>query len=347
MKFALNKKLAVYLAALLLIFVIVHVPPEKEPVQYVDRSSGDLVTARIPGERWLLWLYDNPAGEMTLDAVVKRKFVSEWYGRQMDKPSSVKKIRPFVREYRIDLSICRDTVFTSFNDFFTRRLKPSARPVDQDPLALVSPADGKLLAYSDVSAQDFIVKGYRFDLRSFLQDTSLAGEFAGGSMIVVRLAPVDYHRFHFPVDGTILYEKNVEGTYYSVNPIALRKRVRLLCENKRSYTVMDADHFGKMIMAEVGATMVGSIIQTDRGPRVTRGEEKGYFKFGGSTVILIFRKGAVRIDDDLLLNTSNHLETEVKMGEHIGEALPASAGAAATETPSAETAETTEAAAAA
>ncbi len=343
MKLVLNKRLAAYLAVLLLIFVVTYVPPEKEPVQYVDRASGDLITEQIPGERWLLWLYDNPAGELTLNALVKRKFVSELYGRRMDKPGSVKKIRPFVREYHIDLSICRDTLFDSFNDFFTRRLKPSARPVDPDPMVLVSPADGKLLAYQDLSGEDFIVKGYRFDLLSFLQDTSLAHEFAGGSMVVVRLAPVDYHRFHFPADGTILYEKKLDGTYYSVNPLALRKKVELLCENERSYTVMDADRFGKMIMAEVGATLVGSIIQTCMGPRVVKGEEKGYFKFGGSSVILFFRRGTVRIDDDLLLNTSNHLETAVKMGEHIGVALPAAAGTTSSETSSAKATKTAEA----
>jgi phosphatidylserine decarboxylase len=316
-------------------------------VQYVDRNSGDLVTEQIPGKRWLLWLYDNPAGELTLDAVVKRKFVSELYGRKMDKPGSVKKIRPFVREYHIDLSECRDTLFTSFNDFFTRRLKASVRPVDPDPSVLVSPADGKLLAYNDLAGQDFIVKGYRFNVYEFLRDSSLAKEFADGSMIIVRLAPVDYHRFHFPVDGTLLYEKKVKGTYYSVNPLALRRKVKLLCENERSYTVISSDLFGKMVMAEVGATMVGSIVQTSRGPQVVKGEEKGYFKFGGSTVILLFRKEAVRIDPDLLLNTVNDLETAVKMGEHIGVALPAATGTTATKAPAAKTSKPTKAATAA
>jgi len=347
MKRGINKRLALYLGAVFLVLVVTYVPGNREPVEVVDRSTGELMKEKVPGERWLLWLYGNPAGELTLNALVKRKFASEIYGRMMDRPKSVKKVRPFVREYGIDLSICRDTLFTTFNDFFTRQLKPSARPVDPDPSVLVSPADGRLLAYSNIARQDFVVKGYRFDLAGFLHDSLLAGEFEGGSMIIVRLAPVDYHRFHFPVDGTVLYEKNIQGTYYSVNPLALRKKVELLCENERDYTVIRSERFGRMIMAEVGATMVGSIIQTGQGPRVVKGEEKGFFRFGGSTVILFFRKGVVEIDQDLLINTSNHLETIVKMGEHIGRALPAAAGAATSETPAAETSETSKAAAAA
>ncbi len=341
-----HKRLLYYLLAVLLVLVIVRVPRHEAPVQYVDRQSGDVLTEKIPGERWLLWLYDNPAGELTLNALVKRKIVSELYGRMMDRPSSVKKIGPFIREYDIDMSQFRDTAYGSFNDFFTRRLRPGVRPVDPDPEVLVSPADGRALAYRNVSNDDFLVKGYRFDLLSFFRDTALARLFEHGSMIIVRLAPVDYHRFHYPVDGRVVEEKKMAGSYYSVNPLALRRRVELLCENERSYTVIDSDHFGKMVMAEVGATMVGSIVQTHRGPRVVRGEEKGFFRFGGSTVILFFQPGRLRIDDDLLLNTSNHLETAVHMGEHLGRALPAAAGATSAEAAPAETAKASEAAAA-
>ncbi len=335
-----NKRLMFYLAGVLLLLVVVHVPRDEAPVQYVDRHSGQLVTEKIPGERWLLWLYDNPAGELTLNALVKRKFVSEIYGRMMDRPSSVKKIAPFVREYDIDMSQFRDTVYGSFNDFFMRRLRADARRIDPDPAVLVSPADGKVLAYRDVTGEDFLIKGNRFDLPAFLGDTALARMFAHGSMFIIRLAPVDYHRFHYPVDGKVLYEKRIDGSYYSVNPLALRRRVRLLCENERGYTVIESDRFGRMVMAEVGATMVGSIVQTHRGPRVVKGEEKGFFRFGGSTVVLLLQPGRILIDEDLLVNTANGLETAVRMGERLGRALPAAAGAAAAETAAAEAAKT-------
>ncbi len=314
-----NKRLVHLFAVALLLVVIVYVPRQREPVAYVDRQSGDLVTEKIPGEKWLLWLYDNPAGRLTLEALVKRKIVSAMYGRMMDSPRSARKIKPFIRDYNIDLSICQKQDFRTFNDFFTRKLKPEDRPVDRDSGVVVSPDDGRLMAYQDLNDQDFIIKGMRFDVAAFLQDTLLARKFRHGSLIVVRLAPVDYHRFHFPVDGTVILRKPIEGTYYSVNPLALRKKVRLLCENKRDYTIISSSGlFGTVVMAEVGATMVGSIIQTFQGDKVVRGEEKGYFKFGGSAVVLMFEKGTVVIDRDLLINTSNHLETYIHMGERIG-----------------------------
>lgn len=313
-----NKRLVHLFAVVLLLVVIVYVPRQREPIEYVDRQSGDLVTEKIPGEKWLLWLYDNPAGQLTLEALVKRKIVSTIYGRMMDSPRSARKIGPFVREYNIDLSICQTHDFRTFNDFFTRKLKPEDRPVDRDSGVVVSPDDGRLLAYQDMNDQDFIIKGMRFDIATFLQDTLLARKFKHGSLIVIRLSPSDYHRFHFPVDGTVVLEKPIKGTYYSVNPLALRKKAGLLCENKRDYTIIYSGLFGTVVMAEVGATLVGSIIQTFQGASVVRGEEKGYFKFGGSTVVLLFEQGTIIIDRDLLINTSNHLETYVHMGERIG-----------------------------
>ncbi|HHJ09442.1 MAG TPA: phosphatidylserine decarboxylase [Bacteroidetes bacterium] len=303
---------------MVLLAAIVYTPRRYEPVQYVDRQNGNLVTEQIPGEKWLLWLYGNPVGELTLEALAKRKFVSELYGRIMDSPRSKKKIAPFIREYHIDTSICQKKDYKTFNDFFTRRLKPAARPVDRDSLVIVSPADGKLMAYPYLDKQDFIIKGIRFNLYSFLRDSSLARKYDNGSMVMIRLAPTDYHRFHFPVNGTVISEKPVKGFYYSVNPIALRKKIYLLWENRRDYTLIATIPFDTVVMAEVGAAMVGNIIQTYHGNKVVKGEEKGYFKFGGSTIVLLFKPHILKIDHDLVINTSNNLETAVHMGERIG-----------------------------
>ena len=138
--------------------------------------------------------------------------------------------------------------------------------------------------------------------------------------IIIRLAPVDYHRFHFPVSGNVSPNKKIEGDYYSVNPFALRKKAEIFWLNKREYTILSNPLFGDVIMAEVGATMVGSIVQTFKGSSVNKGEEKGYFKFGGSTVVLLFEKSKIHIDEDLLINTAKGYETTVKMGERIGTA---------------------------
>ncbi|MDZ7774894.1 MAG: phosphatidylserine decarboxylase [Bacteroidales bacterium] len=284
----------------------------------MKEESGQLKTEKVAGEKWLVWLYDNPIGEATLWALAKRKLVSTIYGSMMDHSSSAKKIAPFIEDFDIDMSIAQQQEFKNFNDFFTRKLKDDARPVDTSSNIVVSPADGKILAYADISNSDFIVKGYRFDVFSFLDNSNLAQKYDDGALLIIRLAPPDYHRFHFPVSGYVSANKKIEGYYYSVNPIALRKKAEIFCLNKREYTVISNPLFGGVIMAEVGATMVGSIKQTFEGSFAYKGEEKGYFEFGGSTIVLLFEKGKIDIDDDLLINTAKGYETTVKMGERIG-----------------------------
>ena len=294
------------------------VPPQN-PIQYIARESGEMKTEKVAGEKWLVWLYYNPIGEATLWTLAKRKLVSSIYGNMMDRTSSVKKIQPFIEAFDVDMSIAEKQAFNSFNDFFTRKLKKDARPVDTSENIVISPADGKILAYADISNSWFIIKGYRFDVNSFLDNPKLAKKYRDGALVIIRLAPMDYHRFHFPVSGNISTNKKINGDYYSVNPFALRKKTEIFCLNKREYSILRSPLFGDVVMCEVGATMVGSIIQTFKGNVANKGEEKGYFKFGGSTVVLLFEKSKIHIDDDLLINTSKGYETSVKMGERIGE----------------------------
>ncbi len=307
------------LAIIIVIVILGFIPFGKNnPIEYIDRTTGKVKTEKVYGEMWLHWLYNNPIGELSLNAIVKRKFISDWYGKRMDSPASKDKIANFVNDYNIDLSVCKKQEFDNFNDFFTRKLKTNARKIDSTKNIIISPADGKLLAYSNIENQDFIVKGYKFNIYDFLQNDSLADYYNNGSLIIVRLCPTDYHRYHFPVTGTVLSEKKINGDYYSVSPIALKKKIEILCQNKREYCEINTDSFGNIIMSEVGATMVGSMINTYTSPVVTKGLERGYFKFGGSTVILFFKTNQITIDKDLILNTKNGLETEVKMGERIG-----------------------------
>jgi phosphatidylserine decarboxylase len=296
-------------------------PPPQSPIQYYERGSKLLKTEKVAGEKWLVWLYNNPVGEATLWAMVKRKVVSSVYGSWMNCPSSTKKIQPFIEEFDIDMSIAQKKNFNSFNDFFTRKLKNIARPIDTNSKIAVSPADGKILAYADIRNSDFIIKGYRFDICSFLNNAGLAKNYLGGTLVIIRLAPFDYHRFHFPISGNASPITRIDGNYYSVNPLALRKMTEIFCLNKREYTIISSPLFGDVVMTEVGATMVGSIVQTYTGDFVRKGEEKGYFKFGGSTVVLLFEKNKIYIDQDLLANTLKGYETVIKEGERIGESM--------------------------
>ncbi len=309
--------LLLLLLAVLVVAALYPLPPQA-PVRYYDRQSGLLKTEKVAGERWLVWLYNNPVGEATLWALVKRKVVSAVYGNMMDRPSSIKKIQPFIDEFGIDLRTAQKQTFSSFNDFFTRKLKADARPVEPGAAVAVSPADGKILAYANIGNSDFIIKGTRFHVVSFLNNAPLAQKYLDGTLVIIRLAPFDYHRFHFPMSGRVSPVTRTDGDYYSVNPLALRKRAEIFCLNKREFTILSSPLFGDVVMAEVGATLVGSIVQTHTGNAAEKGEEKGYFKFGGSTVVLLFEKNKIRIDEDLLVHTLQGYETVIREGERIG-----------------------------
>lgn len=314
-----NKKWTIVWFIVALFFVLAAFPvPAQKPIKYVDRESGQVRTEKVYGEQWLNWLYHNPVGEATLWAIAKRKIVSSVYGDMMEKPSSSDKIQPFIEEYGVDISIAQEQNFNSFNEFFIRTLKPQARPIIQDSLAVASPADGKVLAYENINNSDFYIKGVRFNVESFLNNSELAKKYKNGSMIVFRLAPPDYHRYHFPVSGKVPQANTkIDGDYYSVNPLALREKAEIFWLNKREYGIIESPVFGNVVMVEVGATMVGSMLQSYSGTSIKKGDEKGYFKFGGSTVVLLFEKDKIQIDQDLLRNTSNSLETTIKMGEQI------------------------------
>lgn len=311
----------ILIAIAVIVILALYPSPAPAPIKYYDRQTGLLKTEKVAGEKWLVWLYHNPAGEATLWVLAKRKMVSTVYGKRMDRPSSISKIQPFVHEFDIDMSTAQKQEFNSFNDFFSRKLKNNARPVDTNSTVTVSPADGKVLAYSNVSNSDFIIKGFRFDVSSFLNNAHLAQKYHDGSLLIIRLAPPDYHRFHFPLSGSVSPVTRIDGDYYSVNPLALRKMAEIFCLNKREYVIISNPLFGDVVMSEIGATMVGSIVQTYPGNDAKKGEEKGYFKFGGSTVLLLFEKNRVRIDKDLLINTSKGYETEIRVGERIGESI--------------------------
>lgn len=291
-------------------------------IKYIERKTGEILTEKVPGEKYLKFLYYNPLGELPLNLVVKKKFLTEFYGKKMSLSESCKKILPFIEEAEINISEAKKKVeeFISFNDFFYRELKTGARKIDYSEDVLVSPADGKILAYENIKDKDrFFVKGDKFSLEEFFRDKNLAKKYEDGVFVIIRLAPVDYHRFHFPTDGNISESKLIDGWYYSVSTHAVKQNFRIFCENKREYSVLKTEKFGDIAMFEVGATMVGGITQTYKANSfVNKGEEKGYFYFGGSTCILVFEKGKIQIDKDLLENTQKGIETKVYMGERIG-----------------------------
>ncbi|MDB6127166.1 MAG: phosphatidylserine decarboxylase [Verrucomicrobia bacterium] len=293
-----------------------------EPVRYFDRYSKTVKTEKVYGERWLRLAYENPVGNFFVWLVARRIWFSKWYGRKMNKSVSALRILPFIAEYDIDVDEFAKSAFDyrTFNEFFYRALKPEARPIVPDQNVAVLPADGRHLAIPNIdTVEGYYVKGARFALGQLLGDRELATRFAGGAMLISRLCPVDYHRFHFPVEGVPGESRLINGWLYSVSPLALRRRLAYLVENKRVVTLIASPQFGEVAMVEVGATNVGSIQQSHvPGRPAAKGGEKGFFAFGGSCVITLFQRGRIKFEADLVTQSAQHLETYARMGDRLG-----------------------------
>ena len=284
------------------------------PIEYIDRSTGERVVESVMGDGALRFAYETLLGRTLWPVLFGSKLVSALMGLYYDSPRSRAAIRKLVAipGCRADEAEKPPEAYDSFNAFFTRRLKPDARPIGE---GVVSPADGRLRLFLDAdAATPFPLKGARRCLRDVFGPDIPEGRY---DIAVVRLAPVDYHRFHFPCAcRTPEPVRVVPGHYHSVNPIALLRRPDVYAENERQILRCEAA-FGPFWLVDVGAFGVGTIVQTYSGETHAKGDEKGYFKFGGSTVILVTRAGALSFDDDLVRNSAAGLETRVRCCERI------------------------------
>ena len=248
------------------------------------------------------------------------KSLSIKQGRKFDDPASAGEIRGFINFHQLDMSevLLPTEAFKNFNEFFYRELKPGARPASapNNPKIITSPADCRTVVFDRIDdATKIWVKGREFSVARLLGDTypDDAKRFVGGSLGVFRLAPQDYHRFHIPVDGVLGEPKLIEGEYYTVNPMAIRSALDVYGENIRVIVPIDSKAHGRVMVICVGAMMVGSTVITRKaGEKVARAEELGYFKFGGSTVLLIFEPGVMKFDADIADNSRDAVETLVR-----------------------------------
>ncbi|KAK7060844.1 hypothetical protein VNI00_000577 [Paramarasmius palmivorus] len=306
----------------------------------VVRDTGALIFESMPiyariGMHLLFY------GDMQIDILKNKtvgrllKDVSVKQGKIYDSPKSIQSIPSFIATYAIRLDELLEPNFQAykcFNDFFFRKLKPGARPVQnaEDPRGICSAADCRLVVYQTVDlSRKFWVKGANFDIPHLLQvpsDSPLAKEFDGGSVAIFRLAPQDYHRFHSPIDGTVGDITNIDGQYYTVNPQAINQDFDVLTSNVRSVLYLTHTATKKRVaFVAVGALLVGSVRWTkgaEKGQTVQRGEELGYFAYGGSTVVMVLSKGCIVFDEDLVKNSDKALETLVKVGSSIGKTPP-------------------------
>jgi phosphatidylserine decarboxylase len=298
--------------------------------RYINRKSRQEMTEKVYGKFYIDLLYGTSWFSKLLSLLVlplfsHLNFLSQLYGAIQKSRLSKKKIKPFIQKFDVDVSEFLDPVdaFQSFNDFFIRKLKPAARPIAPGNDVAILPADGRYLVYENIQKNDgFFVKGKKFSLETLLKSSDLAHKYAQGSMVIVRLAPVDYHRFHFPVSCHPEQPEPINGPLFSVNPSALKKHENILAENKRVITHLRTENFGPLLFIEVGATYVGSIHQTFTPHKpVAKGDEKGYFSFGGSSLILLFEPFRIEFDRDLIEASRQRIEVLGQMGQSLGRAL--------------------------
>lgn len=296
----------------------------KDGISYVNRYTGEIEQEKVLGEKAIRWVYGTSLGRLSLHLLIKRGIFSRLLGWLKDRPASVKDIAPFVAEYGIKMeeSAKRLAEFTSFNDFFYRKLKPEARPIcGSGQIAL--PADARHSAWQNAAKMEGVfVKGQRFDLPALLGSADLAARYEQGGVLLSRLCPVDYHRFHFPIAGVPEPALRIAGPLASVSPYCLSQNLSWLWTNKRELTVLHSEELGDVLLLAVGATGVGSIFQTyEADQQIEKGAEQGYFAFGGSTVMCFFLPNRMRFADDLLANTAQGLETFARQGDTLGEVL--------------------------
>lgn len=286
-------------------------------MKYADRNGNRWEETTIQ-DRFLEKLYGCKAGR-TAARLLARPVISRMGGRFLETRASRLLIPGFVKRNGLDLREWEARSYSSFNDFFTRKAAPGMRPLAWGEDTLISPCDGRLLVCPVTRQGRFLIKHTSYTAGQLLRSHRLARRFAGGWALIFRLTVQDYHRFCYVDDGVRSGTRRILGGFHTVNPAA-NDVMPVYKENTREYCLLHTRRFGTVLMMEVGALLVGKIVNYDGAGTVKRGQEKGRFEFGGSTVVVFLEPGRVAIDGDLLENSRDGYETLVRMGERIGQA---------------------------
>jgi phosphatidylserine decarboxylase len=287
-------------------------------VSYRDRTTGALLREHVYAAEQLEFLYRHPIGKLLLTHVLSRRIFSWLYGFTKRTRKSREQIRGFIETLGVDTTEIEQPIeaYGSLDEFFSRRLKSGARPIDPNPDHLLSPCDGRAFAWHCLGDGHLVVKATRTTIGELIGDPSIAREFANPAVLLVRLAAADYHRCHFPADGVAHAPRAVGSRLHSVHPIALDAGAPSFA-NYRVCTRIESDRFGPLLVIEVGALTVGSIVQTFAPARVARGQEKSHFRFGGSALLMLAQANRITFDDDLIRSTSEGMESQVRVGTRV------------------------------
>ncbi|MTD41946.1 phosphatidylserine decarboxylase [Erwinia sp. CPCC 100877] len=266
---------------------------------------------------WLLaFLYKNPLGRFFLKGLIQAP-VTKLAGFFLNSGFSKSMIQPFVKKHQLYMDDYKPATYTSFNHFFMREIKQTARPLPKAEAILAAPCDGKVSVYPINQQSIFHIKHSAYALSELLESKELAEKWQGGSAVILRLTPDDYHHYYFIDEGIILEHREIAGFFHTVQPIAVHNEP-VFSTNAREVTIIETKNFGQIAQIEVGALMVGKIKNLKTSGACSRFEKKGWFEFGGSTVILLFQKEQIALNPIFEENTAKQLETLVTFGTSLG-----------------------------
>ena len=280
-----------------------------------DKSKNEYKSSSGPNIG-LRFLYNTLVGRFFLKILTKPIF-STIVGFYMNSFLSKWQINRFIKKNNINMDEYEVNEYRSFIDFFIRKIKEGKRKIIYDSSILISPADSRVSRYKITKDLNLNIKNSVYTMQELLQDEKLSKEYEEGECLVFRLCVDDYHRYIYVDGGVVKESKKIKGVLHTVNPISY-KRYKVYAQNSREWEVIETQNFGKVVQIEVGALCVGRI-KNFKHNKVERGQEKGYFEFGGSTIVVLLKKDTVNIDKKIIENSSEGVETIVKQGEKVGE----------------------------
>lgn len=282
--------------------------------QIYNRQTKEYTENSQYGGKALELLYNSPLGRMLLKFIIHPCF-SEIYGWYHRSCFSRKKIREFIQEYNICMDDFQKKEYRNFDEFFIRKIKPGKRPVDRAEEHFIAPADSKLSVYPIQKNNRITIKGVSYTISDLVGGNVKLGSYEGGQCLVFRLAMDDYHRYCFVDRGKLVKRYKIKGRLHTVSSIS--KDHKIYRENTRVVNFMKTKNFGNVICIEVGALLVGKI---HNHPIKTfyKGQEKGYFELGGSTIVYLIKPNRMVLDEDILANCNAETEVKVLVGERIG-----------------------------
>lgn len=283
-------------------------------IKVYDRRTKQYYQEFESGKTFLNFLYNNFIGRFLLKIIIN-PFISKIGGLYNDCFLSKYKINKFIKKNNIKIDEFEEKDYKNFNDFFTRKIKNNKRVINNNKNEFISPADSKLLVYKITNDLVLNIKGSKYQVSDFVNSKEDLSEYKNGYCLVFRLSVDDYHRYCYPCDGSLIQNGFIKGKLHTVRSVSKKYKIYKL--NQREYSILKTSQFGDIVYIEVGAVMVGKIVNYFQ-EKFSKGEEKGYFKLGGSTIVILVKDHVLSIDKDILEHSKKDIEVKVRYGEVIG-----------------------------